>query len=154
MHSLIEEFNLVYLEDPFGLTRYEGTDFFPNLHEGGGWLYFTAAPVRDTRGTVIGFFLGLIPGIGAVIPTFAAYVVEKKVSKHPEKFGTGVIQGVAGPESANNAATGGAFIPSLHPGHPGQFGHRHPPVRLAGGGELLLDAEVPLRTSGNGYGAR
>jgi putative tricarboxylic transport membrane protein len=70
------------------------------------------------RGTIIGFFLGLIPGIGAIIPTFLAYVVEKKVSKHPEKFGTGVIEGVAGPESANNSATSGAFIPLFTLGIP------------------------------------
>src|SRR3989304_4428570 len=63
------------------------------------------------RGTVIGFFLGVLPGGGAVISSFVSYAVEKKVSKHPEKFGTGIIQGVAGPEAANNAATGGAFIP-------------------------------------------
>ena len=70
------------------------------------------------RGTVIGFFLGVLPGGGAVISSFVSYAVEKKVSKHPEKFGTGVIQGVAGPESANNAATGGAFIPLLTLGIP------------------------------------
>jgi len=70
------------------------------------------------RGTVIGFFLGVLPGGGAVISSFVAYAVEKKVSKHPEKFGTGIIQGVAGPESANNAATGGAFIPLLTLGIP------------------------------------
>jgi len=70
------------------------------------------------RGTAIGFFLGVLPGGGAVISSFVSYAVEKKVSKHPEKFGTGVIQGVAGPESANNAATGGAFIPLLTLGIP------------------------------------
>jgi putative tricarboxylic transport membrane protein len=70
------------------------------------------------RGTGIGFFLGVLPGGGAVISSFVSYAVEKKVSKHPEKFGTGVIQGVAGPESANNAATGGAFIPLLTLGIP------------------------------------
>ena len=70
------------------------------------------------RGTIIGFFLGVLPGGGAVISSFVSYAVEKKVSKHPEKFGTGVIQGVAGPESANNAATGGAFIPLLTLGIP------------------------------------
>ena len=70
------------------------------------------------RGTVIGFFLGVLPGGGAVISSFVSYAVEKKVSKHPEKFGTGVIAGVAGPESANNAATGGAFIPLLTLGIP------------------------------------
>jgi len=70
------------------------------------------------RGTVIGFFLGVLPGGGAVISSFVSYAVEKKVSKHPEKFGTGMIEGVAGPEAANNAATGGAFIPLLTLGIP------------------------------------
>ena len=70
------------------------------------------------RGTVIGFFLGVLPGGGAVISSFVSYAVEKKVSKHPEKFGSGMIAGVAGPESANNAATGGAFIPLLTLGIP------------------------------------
>ena len=70
------------------------------------------------RGTGIGFFLGVLPGGGAVISSFVSYAVEKKVSKHPEKFGTGVIEGVAGPESANNAATAGAFIPLLTLGIP------------------------------------
>jgi putative tricarboxylic transport membrane protein len=70
------------------------------------------------RGTIIGFCLGILPGGGATISTFVSYAVEKKVSKHPEKFGTGVIQGVAAPESANNAATGGGFIPLLTLGLP------------------------------------
>jgi putative tricarboxylic transport membrane protein len=70
------------------------------------------------RGTVIGFFLGVLPGGGATISSFVSYAVEKRVSKHPEKFGTGVIEGVAGPEAANNAATGGAFIPLLTLGIP------------------------------------
>jgi putative tricarboxylic transport membrane protein len=70
------------------------------------------------RGTVLGFFLGVLPGGGAVISSFVSYAVEKKISRHPEKFGTGMIEGVAGPESANNAATGGAFIPLLSLGIP------------------------------------
>jgi putative tricarboxylic transport membrane protein len=70
------------------------------------------------RGTVLGFFLGVLPGGGAVISSFVAYAIEKRISKHPEKFGTGVIEGVAAPESANNAATGGAFIPLLSLGIP------------------------------------
>jgi len=70
------------------------------------------------RGSILGFFLGLIPGGGAVIASFASYALEKKVSKHPEKFGAGAIEGVAGPESANNAATAGAFIPLLSLGVP------------------------------------
>lgn len=71
------------------------------------------------RGTVIGFFLGLIPGIGAIIPTFIAYSIEKKVSKHPEKFGTGVIEGVASPETANNSYANAAMVPLLALGIPG-----------------------------------
>jgi putative tricarboxylic transport membrane protein len=70
------------------------------------------------RGTILGFFLGIIPGGGAVIASFASYAIEKKVSKHPEEFGKGAIQGVAGPEAANNAAAGGAFIPLLTLGIP------------------------------------
>jgi len=70
------------------------------------------------RGTILGFFLGILPGGGAVVASFVSYAVEKRVSKHPEKFGTGVIEGVAGPESANNSATSGAFIPLFTLGIP------------------------------------
>jgi len=70
------------------------------------------------RGSLIGFFLGILPGGGAVIASFGAYAVEKRISRHPEKFGTGTIEGVASPESANNAASQGAFIPLLTLGIP------------------------------------
>jgi len=70
------------------------------------------------RGSLLGFFLGILPGGGAVISSFISYAVEKRISKHPERFGTGAIEGVAGPESANNAATGGAFIPLMTLGIP------------------------------------
>jgi len=70
------------------------------------------------RGSLIGFVLGILPGGGAVISTFVAYAVEKKISKHPERFGTGAIEGVAAPESANNAAAGGSLIPLLSLGIP------------------------------------
>lgn len=70
------------------------------------------------RGTVLGFFLGIIPGGGAIIASFASYAIEKKASKHPETFGKGAIAGVAGPEAANNAAAGGSFIPLLTLGIP------------------------------------
>jgi putative tricarboxylic transport membrane protein len=70
------------------------------------------------RGTLIGFFLGILPGGGAVIASFTSYAVEKRLSKYPEKFGTGVIEGVAAPESANNAASTGCFIPLLTLGIP------------------------------------
>ena len=70
------------------------------------------------RGTVLGFFLGILPGGGAVIASFASYAMEKRMSKTPERFGKGAIEGVAGPEAANNAAAGGAFIPLLTLGIP------------------------------------
>lgn len=70
------------------------------------------------RGSVLGFFLGILPGGGAVVASFLSYALEKKVSKTPEKFGTGMIEGVAGPETANNAAASGAFIPMLTLGIP------------------------------------
>jgi len=70
------------------------------------------------RGTFLGFFLGILPGGGAVVSSFVSYAVEKKFSKHPERFGTGVIEAVAGPESANNSATSGAFIPLFALGIP------------------------------------
>jgi putative tricarboxylic transport membrane protein len=70
------------------------------------------------RGTILGFFLGIIPGGGAIVASFASYAIEKKVSKHPEEFGKGAIAGVAGPESANNSAAGGSFIPLLTLGIP------------------------------------
>ena len=71
------------------------------------------------RGTLIGFFLGILPGGGGILSSFTSYAVEKRFSKTPEKFGTGMIAGVAGPETANNAAVGGAFIPLFTLGIPG-----------------------------------
>jgi putative tricarboxylic transport membrane protein len=70
------------------------------------------------RGTVIGLFLGILPGAGPVIASFISYAVEKKVSKEPEKFGKGAIEGVASPESANNSAASSSFIPLLALGIP------------------------------------
>jgi putative tricarboxylic transport membrane protein len=71
------------------------------------------------RGSFLGFFIGVLPGGGATISSFVAYAVEKKVSKHPGEFGRGAIEGVAGPESANNAASQSSFIPLLTLGIPG-----------------------------------
>lgn len=70
------------------------------------------------RGTILGFFLGILPGGGAVISSFASYALEKKLADNPDEFGKGAIQGVAGPEAANNAAAGGAFIPLMTLGIP------------------------------------
>jgi len=70
------------------------------------------------RGTVLGFLIGIIPGSAHIISTFMSYAIERRVSKHPEKFGKGAIEGVAGPESANNAASCGALVPMLALGVP------------------------------------
>ncbi len=71
------------------------------------------------RGSLLGFFIGILPGGGAIISSFMAYAVEKRISKHPERFGQGAIEGVAAPESANNAAASSSFIPLLTLGIPG-----------------------------------
>jgi putative tricarboxylic transport membrane protein len=72
-----------------------------------------------TRGTFIGFFVGMLPGAGATVASFLAYAAEKKSSRRPEKFGTGTIEGVAAPEAANNAASTGALVPLMVLGIPG-----------------------------------
>ena len=89
-----------------------------------GRLWLTAEEWRRSvlpiiRGGLIGFFKGVLPGAGATIATMLSYTVEKRISKTPEKFGTGMIEGVAGPEAANNAATCGAMVPLLTLGIPG-----------------------------------
>lgn len=71
------------------------------------------------RGSLLGFFIGVLPGGGAIISSFMAYAVEKRLSKHPEQFGEGAIEGVAAPEAANNAAATSSFIPLLTLGIPG-----------------------------------
>jgi putative tricarboxylic transport membrane protein len=71
------------------------------------------------RGSFLGFFIGVLPGGGAVISSFVSYAVEKKVSNHPEEFGHGAIEGVAAPESANNSASQSSFVPLLTLGIPG-----------------------------------
>jgi putative tricarboxylic transport membrane protein len=86
-------------------------------------LWLTAADFRAAwpavlRGTVIGSALGVLPGGGALVSSFASYVVEKRLSPHPERFGKGAIEGVAGPESANNAGAQTSFIPMLTLGIP------------------------------------
>ncbi|HSR13899.1 MAG TPA: tripartite tricarboxylate transporter permease [Thermodesulfobacteriota bacterium] len=88
------------------------SNLFPNRKD------WRAAILPMVRGSLIGFFLGILPGGGAVIASFGSYAIEKKVSKHPEQFGHGAIEGVAAPEAANNAASQGAFIPLLTLGIP------------------------------------
>jgi len=70
------------------------------------------------RGSAIGFFLGILPGGGAMLASFVSYATEKRLSRHPERFGKGAIEGVAGPESANNSGSSGALIPLLTLGIP------------------------------------
>ncbi|MFI0396451.1 tripartite tricarboxylate transporter permease [Paracoccus jiaweipingae] len=78
-----------------------------------------ALPGPILRGTGLGAFFGALPGTGSTIASFLAYAVERKVSRHPERFGQGAVQGVAGPEAANNSAAITAFIPTLTLGIPG-----------------------------------
>jgi TctA family transporter len=87
----------------------------------GLWLNrqeFKESAPAALRGTIVGSLLGVLPGGGAILASFAAYTVEKKVSRTPERFGKGAIAGVAGPESANNAAAQTSFIPMLTLGIP------------------------------------
>jgi putative tricarboxylic transport membrane protein len=87
-------------------------NLFPSKHD---WRR-SAAPIG--RGTLIGFFLGILPGGSGVIASFLSYAVEKRFSKHPEEFGKGAIEGVAGPEAANNAASSSGFVPLFSLGIP------------------------------------
>ncbi len=77
----------------------------------------SAGPIA--RGSLLGFFIGILPGAGATLASFFSYVLERKISKNKDNFGKGAIEGVAAPESANNAASGGAMIPLLTLGIPG-----------------------------------
>ncbi|HEY1364465.1 MAG TPA: tripartite tricarboxylate transporter permease [Xanthobacteraceae bacterium] len=76
----------------------------------------SAMPIA--RGTLLGFLIGIIPGSAHIISSFLSYALERRVSRHPEQFGNGAVAGVAGPESANNAASTGAFVPMLALGIP------------------------------------
>ena len=89
-----------------------------------------AAPIL--RGTALGSALGVLPGAGHVLASFASYSLEKRVSKEPKTFGHGAIEGVAGPESANNAAAQTSFIPLLTLGLPG-----HPVMALMAGAFII-----------------
>lgn len=87
-------------------------------------LFLTRQDWKDSiapilRGTGVGFFIGLVPGLGAATSSFVSYLVEKRVSRHSAQFGRGAIEGVAGPETANNAAANAALLPLLTLGIPG-----------------------------------
>lgn len=130
-------FNYLILMDGIGLIpitmgMFGVAEVLNNIEEGVDRTIFTSLakgllPTKEDwkrcigpilRGSVIGFFLGILPGGGAVLASFASYATEKRLSKTPEKFGTGMIEGVAGPESANNAGSTGAFVPLLTLGLP------------------------------------
>ena len=100
-----------------------GAELF-KLSKGLRNLLPTLQDLKDCRfaflnGSIIGFFVGALPGAGATVASFLSYGIEKAVSRHPEKFGTGVIEGVAAPEGANNADASGALVPLLTLGIPG-----------------------------------
>ena len=94
------------------IARPKLRELLPNRDE---WRQ-AAAPIA--RGSVLGFIIGIIPGSAHIISSFMSYALEKRISKHPEEFGHGAVAGVAGPESANNAASTGAFVPMLALGIP------------------------------------
>ena len=98
---------------------------------------FKAMSGPIVRGTLLGSALGILPGGGSVLASFAAYTVEKKISKTPERFGKGAIEGVAGPESANNAAAQTSFIPMLTLGIPAN------PVMALMIGAFIIQGIVP-----------
>jgi putative tricarboxylic transport membrane protein len=99
-------------EDDQKAIKIKMRDLLPTGKE----LKRSAAPIF--RGSILGFFIGLLPGPSPVISTFVSYLTEKKLSKNPEQFGKGAIEGVAGPEAANNASVGGAYVPLLALGVP------------------------------------
>ena len=107
------------------------------------------ATVAWTRGTVLGFFAGVLPGSGGTLATFLAYGVEKRLSRTPGRFGEGAVEGVAAPEAANNAAAGGSMVPLLALGIPGSattavmlvafqiYGLQPGPLLFANSGDLV-----------------
>jgi putative tricarboxylic transport membrane protein len=111
----------------FGLSEILLTAGQPSVHEVIKPRLAELLPSREEwrdsigpigRGTVLGFLIGIIPGSAHIISSFVSYAVERRLSKHPQRFGQGAIEGVAGPESANNSAASGAFVPMLALGVP------------------------------------
>jgi putative tricarboxylic transport membrane protein len=97
---------------PVKITSSKIAGLLPNLKD---WKD-SLGPI--IRGSILGVFLGILPGGGAILASFASYAMEKKLSRTPERFGKGAIEGVAGPEAANNAGSTGAFVPMLAMGIP------------------------------------
>ena len=99
-------------EENVHIEKVKLRELYPNREE---WRR-SIGPIL--RGSVLGFLIGLIPGPAGTLASFSSYAMEKKLSKHPEEFGQGAIEGVAAPESANNAASSAAFVPLLSLGLP------------------------------------
>lgn len=124
------------------LRNLEAPERRPFVDHVGGGLLPNRQDMKDSagaiaRGSLLGAIIGIIPGNGATLSSFASYVLEKKVSKHPETFGKGAIQGVAGPESANNAAAQTTFVPLLTLGLPSTA------TMALVGGAMTLHGVVP-----------
>ena len=113
LFGVAEVFSIIAAkEEPLDLLPVRFRELYPNRKE----IKRSVAPVA--RGSVLGFLIGLLPGPAATMAAFASYGMERRLSKHRDEFGKGAIEGVAGPESANNAAAGGAMIPLLSLGLP------------------------------------
>ena len=113
--------NVEKLRDERHIVRTEIKNLLPGKSD---WRQ-SAIPIA--RGTLLGFLLGTLPGGGAILASFFSYTMEKKLSKHPENFGRGAIEGVAAPESANNSASSAAFIPLFSLGIPRNDDDGHSP---------------------------
>ena len=113
LFGVAEVFSIIAAkEEPLDLLPVRFRELYPNREE----IKRSVAPVA--RGSVLGFLIGLLPGPAATMAAFASYGMERRLSKHRDEFGKGAIEGVAGPESANNAAAGGSMIPLLSLGLP------------------------------------
>ena len=113
LFGVAEVFSIIAAkEEPLDLLPVRFRELYPNREE----IKRSVAPVA--RGSVLGFLIGLLPGPAATMAAFASYGMERRLSMHRDEFGKGAIEGVAGPESANNAAAGGAMIPLLSLGLP------------------------------------
>lgn len=98
--------------EPPKVQRPRLRDLIPSREE----FRLSVGPIA--RGSILGFLIGIIPGSAHIISSFVSYGIERRLSKHPERFGKGAIEGVAGPESANNSAASGAFVPMMALGIP------------------------------------
>ncbi|CAA9380057.1 MAG: Tripartite tricarboxylate transporter TctA family [uncultured Nocardioides sp.] len=120
---------LVNIEKESNKQVFQVPSGIKNLLPSWGDLKKSRIPIL--QGSVVGFFIGILPGAGSTVASFVSYILAKRMSKTPEEFGTGSIEGVAAPEAANNSETGGAMIPLLTLGIPG-----------SGTGAVLLGALV------------